>query len=376
MALPDTSVVYFNSSMSGAPTLSNTAGLALAVLDACLVDGFGSVTLNSLVISSNVATGTVSAGHNFAMVGATGPVITIAGATPSGLNGKWRIASIPGTTTFTFATEGISDQTATGTITAKRSPAGFTKAYSGSNKAAYRSDDVTGNRMYLRIDDSQNNYCRIRGYETMSDVDTGTGLFPTETQLSGGAYIYKATSTSRAWSLISDGRIIYFYCDAAGSNNFYGGFAFGDLIAFKANDPYAVVLIASPTSTGNHQLGYIATTSASWLARTYTGLGTAITAIRYGHGSSSYIGANTSPRMSYPSPIDLRAHAVQVDCWESLGTGRRGMMPGFFDMLHYGSSYFSVFMTLEGVIGLEGRTIIVNPMASAMATHDLTGPWR
>lgn len=139
----DASVRYYDSTMAGAPALSGTPGALISVLDACLKDGFGTVTLNSLVVAGNVATGTVNAGHGFTMVGgAVGPVITIAGATPAGLNGTWRIASVPNSTTFTFATSGIADQTATGTITAKRAPLGFSKVFSGTNKAVYRADDV------------------------------------------------------------------------------------------------------------------------------------------------------------------------------------------------------------------------------------------
>ncbi|MBL0320610.1 MAG: hypothetical protein IPP74_15140 [Alphaproteobacteria bacterium] len=117
------SVRYYDSTMSGAPQTTTSTGTFIPVLIACLQDGFGSVTVNSLVVASNVATATVSAGHQFAMVGSTGPVIRISGASPSGLNGDWRITVVD-STHFTFTTTGISDQTATGTISAKRAPAG------------------------------------------------------------------------------------------------------------------------------------------------------------------------------------------------------------------------------------------------------------
>jgi len=58
--MPDTSVVYFDSTMTGAPALSGTAGTLIGLLDACLQDGFGGVTLDSLVVASNVATATYS----------------------------------------------------------------------------------------------------------------------------------------------------------------------------------------------------------------------------------------------------------------------------------------------------------------------------
>src|SRR5574337_1555206 len=58
-----------------------------------------------------------------------------------------------------------------------KSPAGWVKPYSGTNLAAYRA--ATGNQFYFRVDDSGTVEARISGYETMSDVNTGTGQFPT-----------------------------------------------------------------------------------------------------------------------------------------------------------------------------------------------------
>ena len=38
------------------PQLSGTAGALMTILDACLVNGYGSDTLDNLVVASNVAT--------------------------------------------------------------------------------------------------------------------------------------------------------------------------------------------------------------------------------------------------------------------------------------------------------------------------------
>lgn len=92
--MPDTSVKVFSSTDTSAPTLANTVGSLITVLDACLVNGYGSVTLSSLVVSSNVATATVAAGHGFTMIGDTGHVIKIEGAAPSGLNGEKELQSL------------------------------------------------------------------------------------------------------------------------------------------------------------------------------------------------------------------------------------------------------------------------------------------
>jgi hypothetical protein len=135
--MTDTTVKHFDSTMTGAPTLANVAGNLLAVLDACLVDGFGLKTVDSLVVAGGIATATIATGHS-ARVNA---VVLIAGATPSGLNGEKRVISTT-TNTVVFDATGITDQTATGTITLKIAPAGWVKAFTGTNKTAYKSGNV------------------------------------------------------------------------------------------------------------------------------------------------------------------------------------------------------------------------------------------
>jgi len=364
-----TAVKYFDSTMSGAPTLSNVAGSLIDVLDACLVNGFGSVTLDSLVIADNVATGTISTGHNLAMIGNTGPVIRIEGATPGGLNADWRIASVPSSTQFTAATTGIGNQTATGTITAKRAPAGFSKAFTGTNKAVYQSDDIQGCRLFCRIDDSIGGNARIRGYETMSDVDTGTGLFPTDAQMSGGGYVYKANAASRTWMLFSDGQMVYFFCDATGTN-WVGGFTFGDIVSGLSPDAYAVAMIASITSTGNHNLALINSTTGSWLARRYTQSGTSYAAARYSHLKNTSLGIGGE---SYPGVVNNALRLWPVESWEST-TNFRGMIPGLYNPVH--NNTIPQATIINNIPALPGRTLIIQNTASAQAAMDLTGPWR
>lgn len=373
--MPDTTVKYFDSTMSGAPALSGTAGTLIGVLDACLVNGFGSVTLDSLVVASNVATGTISTGHNFAMVGATGPVIKIEGATPSGLNGEWRVTVTSGTV-FTFATSGISDQTATGTITAKRAPAGYSKAVSDTNKAAYRSDDMAGTRLYVRVDDTTTTYARIRGYETMSDVDTGTGLFPTDAQLSGGGYVYKAiaaNSTPRPWKFFSDGRAVYFFIDWASNNDYGGGFYFYDVASYVAGDSFCCGLVCS-TVVGHASHMYMLNSVAGWLARAYTQVGTSITSSRCSHSRTSAIGY-TSVTHPYPSPADNSLHLWPVECWDT-DSLPRGLLPGLWNVIHNAS--VPQDLIVADVPQLPGRSFIVQYLNGAIykCAIDLTGPWR
>ncbi len=387
--MPDTSVKYFDSTMSGAPTLSGTAGTLISVLDACLINGFGTVTLDSLVVSSNVATGTVSAGHGFSMIGsAVGSVITIAGATPSGLNGTWRIASVPDSTHFTFATSGISNQTATGTITAVRTPLGFSKAYSGTNKAAYRADDVAGSRLYLRVADDGTGsatYARIRGYESMSDVDTGTGPFPTDAQFSGGLYWGKsstANSTARAWRLFGDSQGFYLCVNQDGAGT-WGSAAWGDIPSEKAGDAYRTLLIGGTSTNVSNQgnLHLINNTTGHYFARSYVQTGTSIAVFKLSH----HIAVNSMGLygVAYPAPMGGQFYCAPVDVWEGTGyastTALRGPLPGVYAPLHPSAQLTDGSFQTD-VIGLDGRTLLVQILKTGglnyAAAIDLTGPWR
>lgn len=371
--MPDTSVRYYDSTMAGAPALSGTAGTLIGVLDACLVNGFGTVTLNSLVVAGNVATGTVSGGHGFAMIGgAVGPVIRVAGATPSALNGDWRIASVPGSTTFTFATTGIGDQTATGTITAKRAPLGFSKAFSGTNKAVYRADDVTSSRLYLRVDDTGTTSARVRGFETMSDVDTGTGPFPTDAQVSGGMYWYKssaASATARAWRVIGDGAGFVVAALYDGASQWYADCC-GDIQSEKAADAYRMLL------TGTNVLGAINNSTNHYMARSHTQIGSALAVKKKSHMSASsgmgYFGSD------YPALPGNQFYCSPVDIWES-DTLLRGILPGVYAPLHPAAS-LTDGAVMTGLSGLDGRALLAQRLYSSgnsfAAAIDLIGPWR
>ncbi|MCK9988853.1 MAG: hypothetical protein AzoDbin1_05325, partial [Azoarcus sp.] len=168
MAIINNAVRSYNNTMANAPQLSGTSGTLIAVLKACLEDGFDPRAINSISVSGGIATATISAGNPFA----ANEVIRVAGVTGalSALNGDWRLAS-GGPTTFTFDVGSLPDGNATGTITALRAPAGWVQASAATNKSALKSGDVTATGKLLRIDDAGATYARVVGYETMSDVD-------------------------------------------------------------------------------------------------------------------------------------------------------------------------------------------------------------
>lgn len=278
---------WFTSAMSGAPTLSGTVGALLAVLDACLIDGFGSVTLDSLIVSDGVATATKT-GHGFL----DWTVLLLAGATPAGLNGEKRITRIDANS-FSFDAAGIADQTATGTITAKMAPAGWTKAFSGTNKAVYARSDPAATGMRLRVDDAAAQSARAVGYESMTDIDTGSGPFPTAAQLSGGLYWHKsstANATARNWAVVADGKTLHLFLGFNASAPLTLEYvAFGDLLTYKPGDAYHCCIMGnasatiSTTGSANNTSNSVANnaTTGCYLARGHAQTGTAIPFYRH-----------------------------------------------------------------------------------------------
>lgn len=362
----NTDVKYFHSSMSGAPALSGTAGTLIGVLNACLTDGFGSVTVNPLGVAANVATATVSTGHGFVMTGAIGPVIQIAGATPAGLNGQWRIQSIPSATQFTFATAGISDQAATGTITAKRAPAGFSKVFSDANKAAYQADDIQSTRLFLRVDDSPAQFPTLTMYETMSDVNTGTGASTTRYLAKSDA----ASSAARTWRLIADGRMFYLFINSNAGGTWPSVMAFGDILPYRSGDTYHCLLIGHAAADAVSHLYYAdGNQTGSELARTYSQLGGKVSSGRYSHRGCQYLGVGL---LNTPNWADNAYHVWPIQVCESSGVIARGEMPGLFCPIHNA-------LIANGTILTQGdRQLLVQQTASAgyQAALNLTGPWR
>jgi hypothetical protein len=385
--MADTTVKYFHSAMTGAPVLSGTAGALIAALDACLKDGFALVTLDSLVVASNVATATRAAGHSMEV----GTVVLIAGATPSGLNGEQKVIAVT-STTFQFATTGITNQTATGTITAKVAPCGWNKTYSGTNLAAYKPSDPTATGCMLRVDDTGTFNARVVGYEVMSDVNTGTGPFPTAAQQSGGLFWAKsnaASSAARSWVIFGDSRMFYF-CSAyqVTAQMQCTTYAFGDPIALKSADAYCCLIngdsadqsSATPgVSTAEYGTSGTAASVGIFMPRSYTSLGASITCRRlYPNvtGTGPYSGAPANP-LVYPNAPDGGLYVVPHYVSENSPVVLRSISPGFYcSIQNLGTSVFASKDTVTGVTGLTGKTMKAIVNGSGAGFFDTTGPWR
>jgi len=376
--------------MVGAPTISGQSGTLTTMLKACLVDGFGLVTLDSLVVAGGVATATRAAGHSQSV----GDSVTIAGATPGGLNGD-KVVLTATVNTFTFDATGVSDQTATGTITAKVTPLGWTREFNTTNVEVFRSPNVAGTRHYLRVDDggAEPRDARVVGYETMSDVNTGTNPSPSAAQVSGGGYWVKssaANSTTRSWVLCGDDRTFY-VCVAHSGSAAYSSYGFGDIESFKSGgDAYANMVHCANSSQAvnapgrDNDIDFMDTEQGThlglYLSRAYTGLGSSALGKR---GmpfpfSASATGARSGATglWQYPNGPDGGLYLARPYVLETSLLAIRGRLRGFHvTPQNIGISVFSHLEAVTGVTGLTGRTLKAINSSSGVYFFDTTGPW-
>jgi hypothetical protein len=393
----DTTVKFIHSGMANAPALSGTVGALIGVLDACLVNGFGLVSVTSLVIVGGVATCTVSAGHSFE----PGSVMTIAGAVTTGgsVNGEQK-AVATAANTFTFETT-LADQTATGTITAKVAPLGWSNSdvAPGTNIKAYRPTDVASTRFFLRVDDTGTREARWQGYETMSDINTGTN--PWGTAASGGGYCTKsevADTSVREWTLIGDGKRFYLNIRAGSSStSARWTYAFGDFLSRKSPDAYRAYMCAL-ASTGvaatafGHQssLDYCGAsntgTANGQVARGVAGLGGSVAARRWvamPNTNDVWSGQSGSNTFAYPNTANNELFVNEILLVEGTSPSSilRGKLCGVYFCPHsIGTLEFTNRQSLIGVESLPGKTLkaligVGNSNVGGPLFFDVTGPW-
>lgn len=177
-----TDIKFYVHTNTGAPQLTNNFGCMIDLLDACLVNGFGSQTVSTLTASGTTVTATFGAAHNFMQY----QVIKIAGATQTEYNGEHRILTVPNANTITFELAAApSVTTATGTINCSLPPLGWEKPFSGTGKAAYRSSNtLLASRPYLRVVDALDaaytstyaKYAKVGIVEDMTGIDAMLGV--------------------------------------------------------------------------------------------------------------------------------------------------------------------------------------------------------
>lgn len=112
-----------------------------------------------------------------------------------------------------------------------KAAAGWTKAFSGTNKAAYRNGASAQARSYLRVDNSVSaSTMPVRGFHDMTDVDIGTGPFPTSADAPTCIWRVPDVSTARPWICVADARTLLYMVQATSSEWFVGYFGDGESV--------------------------------------------------------------------------------------------------------------------------------------------------
>ncbi|MEC8124169.1 MAG: hypothetical protein VX125_10030 [Pseudomonadota bacterium] len=189
--MSNTDIKWFSSSNTNAPQLSNSWGCMIDVLDACLVTGMGSQLVSTLVVKDGVATATFGSSHNFKQF----QVVEISDADQQIFNGEHKVLGVT-SNTIEFVVNSP-DTIATGTISCKLASLGWTKAFSGTQKAVYSAKDRTANPYFLRVDNSldpvyNTNYAK---YAKVGILDSCTGI----DDLTGNQVPFDPTKPSRNW---------------------------------------------------------------------------------------------------------------------------------------------------------------------------------
>lgn len=308
-------VLWFSNSDAGAPVLDNSAGALVSVLDACLVTGFNIKSVSALVVSGGTAVATC-ASHGFSAD--LGKGVLIEGATPGALNGVKNIAVIDANT-FSFDATGVSDQTATGTIQAKRAPLGWLKAHAGTNKAIYKSQHPQTNGQSWRVNDDFTNGSTATAarhvlVESATSVDAYSDPSPTAAAVANGLHIQRGsnTATPKAWVLVGDGRNVYFFSQSQGVNAFSicGVGELKGLLSGDTFDSWITGNTTDPSSSGGTPafmspqfLGANPGSESFKLARSASALLKSVNALALIFGPSGQVVGGASA-WSYPSPVD------------------------------------------------------------------------
>ncbi|WP_423933159.1 hypothetical protein [Comamonas sp. 23] len=390
-------VKWAHSGMRGAPVINGVVGSLIGAIRTFLITGFAPTAAVSAAALDGIATIMLPSGQSFEEHG----VVLLAGATTPGFNGEERVLTTA-SDRITVATTAANGPIA-GSITVRYAPVGgWEEVFSKTNVSVFRSVDPTGNRMFLRVDDTNALFARVVGYESMTDVDTGTGAFPTAVQMPGGGYWHKsitANATAVRWKMVADSKFLLHaiapYVGASSSDTTAApARGFGDPLALSpSGDAWGCVLSVAGTSTASGPFtngSFDACTTSSvtgggaiYSPRALSGLGSAVISDPKSFAGGRTYSGSDGAMGALPSRVDGQIKFSTIYCAES-DSVPRVVLPA----IHYipQSGALSVLADgdfLPGSGAMAGKRMFVvgtGPSTSSAAGRyllDITGPnWR
>lgn len=394
--------------MQGAPVLStgtaqaaNTVvqGSLIALLKACLINGFGSTSVSSLVYSSATSsiTATVAAGHKFLI----DSIIKISGANEANFNGEYRVTSIT-TTTVTFSLDNgtPASSTATGTITIMIPPIdGWAIDYedAAAYKIIFKRTDSSASIPKLYIDNSAwTNWNAGAGHlakaimvENVTDINTWTTISDRRWVASHNY------ATSSDWFLLGD-KLLFHFIPKYGLCSRRSILTFGDIKSIRPNDKYNCLFSyynedSYVTGAGGNQFAWnyggwypyynnnflmMNDTTHKTLARSHHQM--------FGQVScqwKSWTGC-MGEGMTFPNPADngFYVSADPLPIFDDLSF--RGYLPSMFTAYSTPTGYDNI--NIKNMPNIPNKIVKFifcqrNQQASQVeraACFDLTGPWR
>lgn len=417
-------VKFYSSGMLNSPVLANNWGDLVTLLDACLINGFGLTTLDSITFdaSTGIATASISAGHGFSV----NQVLEITGADQPEYNGEHSVLSVT-VNTFTFAVTGtpVTPATTSTQLSAKVAPLGWEAPYRADYKVAYRSKSAASPKNMLLVDDRLKtpNYtttwakwANVGIVEDMSDINTIVGkqapydaAKPTKNWQQVEAnqwgwykwyharmfgYSYENSGDggagARNWVLIGDDRLFYLFLEPLPNTSllFY---LYGDINSYKPDDQYATALAAKDVYLGNgiylqspyYYGNLIASNSdaGAVLLCSYTQLGGPISfSLTSLNINNNQTVSGRGAMIPFPNGPDYSLWLLPFFVKQSDGH-MRGTMPGLYFVPH--NLPYPHLSVVDNVVGQPGRRFLMVSLGyesissnTAQVAIDITGPWR
>ncbi|WP_312568269.1 hypothetical protein [Comamonas sp.] len=389
----DTSVKLFTSEMVGAPSLTQAAGALIDVLSACLVNGFGMQQASSFTVTAGVGQITVPVATGWERM----CVIDVAGCADASYNGEYKLTQVSADgLRVSFPIDAPDGAVLGASITVKLAAAGWLLRFAdpATNKAVYMPGTPQWAGHCLWVEDVAGSHANVRGYESMTSVDDGLGMFPQVAKLAVATWP-KATSTVRPsrWLFLAGDRLLYAGIAAgyAGntSNVAYMMRWFGRFEPLTPGDMHAITLsVQSTTSVTGGSIGSgCASVSEVTMqelistARTPDGMTTAISgAVTLLYPYSSESGGDAT--CGNATGLDVGSLVFAQKFLRHAATNYpRARMPAILHAMH--SSVYSVVS--EGAqVSLQGRAhkIFPGPQRTSggmtglwLCAIDVEGPW-
>jgi hypothetical protein len=409
----DTSVKFFHNGMAGLNRLlfRNGAGAETTVrqrffdvMNAVFVAGFNTVSVQSLTVTNNVATVTfANSTHGFEV----DTVIQVTGATPSGLNGEQRVTSVAGPV-ITFTTEGISNGSASGTITAKYAPLGW--AYVGTPPTTAPMNLRGGDPLQTSIGVimqpvtiAQTGGPHYGGFTFAgyNSYDNTTLLSLFGTRHVNGWNGFLSENTDDPWILVGDKSSFYVLynhnasANAVNTNGVLVGFGlFKSVSPTDAFNRYAIGTSDPATGLdGNNSAANLARNSVSLISSEMVlsagvngqtvGANNTTLAMELPTASAGMAGSNIAFHVygsAYPNAND----SSLILCRKMIGDtgGLRGYLRGLYQSPQNCASAFNQMDRVTGQGAFAGKRLlairaqsIATGTGSGVTFFDITGPW-